>query len=213
MSTVSTPKPIRPLTAFTPSYSCSPGPIESIYKAESQIFNLSRLQINPQTPSTAKKSSSIKRRYHFRAGSLDSNAADNPDLSLFLKKDLIKRSRVQKRRKFAINDIYQLREIRCKALNNLITACRTIKPSRKFKKSIDEEQKFVNTWSKKMDKVTDSLMKLTDNKQEFIEGLYYFNKMSTEDILSDVMKLKKKKEQNIVIIKRKQKRRSNSEFG
>lgn len=213
MSTVSTPKPIRPLTAFTHSYSCSPGPIESIYKTESQIFNLSRLQINPQTPSTAKNSATNKRRYHFRSGSMESNVVENPDLSSYLKKDLIKRSQVKKRRKFPINDIFQLREIRCKALNNLITACRTIKPSGNFKKIIDKEQKFVSTWSKKMDQVTENLMKLTDNKQEFIEGLYYFNKLSNEDILSDVMKLKKKKEQNIVIIKRKQKRRSNSEFG
>lgn len=203
---------IRPLTAVTsPLYKS--GLIDSIYNAESAVFSQTKLAITPQTPSTRINSATKQRRFHFRACSLDSPTAPHPDLSCILKKDLIKSSQSRKRKKFTNNEIFKLREIRCKALNSLMGACRTIKPSKKFNKSIDKEQKALSEWSKKMESVTENLMKLAEFKQEYIESLYYYNKSSNEDILSDVLKLKSRKDQAMVIVKRKHKKRASSEFG
>ena len=204
---------LRPLTAFTSPTSYKSGLIDSIYNAESAVFSQTKLFKTPQTPSTRVNSAAKPRRIQFRACSLDSSEVVYPDLSCILKRDLIKSPQTKNRRKFSNNEIFKLRDIRCKALNSLMGACCTIKPSKKFNKSIDKEKKALCEWSKKMEKVTENLMKLADFKQEYIESLYYYNKSSNEDILNDVLKLKKKKDQAMVIIKRKHKKRASSEFG
>ena len=91
-----------------------------------------------------------------------------------------------------------------------MVACSRSEDSKEIHKNIDKEKQLLKDWIKKMDEVTNSLLKLSDVKQDYVQSIYYFNKTSNEEILQDVLRIKAKRDQGSISVVRKKKRRNDS---
>jgi small-conductance mechanosensitive channel len=141
---------------------------------------------------------------------LSSDQRPETQFSMLLRKDLIKKVSPAKQRKISSDQVLKVRDCRCKAINNLMTACSSMGKSKDFHKNIEKEKKLLKEWKQKMDQVTNNLLKLADVNQKYIETIYYFNKTSNEEILDDIVKLKSRREQNIVTLKKQRRRKTES---
>ncbi|OMJ89939.1 hypothetical protein SteCoe_7832 [Stentor coeruleus] len=148
---------------------------------------------------------------HHRACSVDTSVTtlnrrriiEVPIKNLLLK-DNIKicprqRQRRKKSRKTSMEEIYRLRDLRCKALNNIMSACSRVENSKGIHQVIESEKKTVNSWSRAVDEVTHNIMKINDCNPDIVHHLYYYNKFSNDEIYKEIKKLKNKKDQPIII--------------
>lgn len=209
-------QPYRPGTAYSAQnqYRACLSPIDTIYFNESSTINLIQLQKKIQTPSipcTYRKVSVPKRKKsnQIRIFS-DTECRPQSHFSTLLQKQLIKKLKGPHRRNVSSDQIIKLRDHRCKAINCLMVACSSLEDSKEIHKNIDKQKQLLKDWSKKMDEVTNSLLKLSDVKQDYIQSIYYFNKTSNEEILQDVLRIKAKRDQGNFTVVRKKKRRNES---
>ena len=195
-------------------YSACLSPIDMIYFNESSTINLIQLQKKLRTPSvppTFRKSSwPIKKKTHHIRIFSDTECRPKSHFSTLLQKPLIKKLNRPHHRKVSSDQIIKLRDCRCKAINCLMVACSRSEDSKEIHKNIDKEKQLLKDWIKKMDEVTNSLLKLSDVKQDYVQSIYYFNKTSNEEILQDVLRIKAKRDQGSISVVRKKKRRNDS---
>ncbi|OMJ78641.1 hypothetical protein SteCoe_21518 [Stentor coeruleus] len=197
-------------TKFTQSISQSP--IDFIFYNEISRSPQQYLKSNNCSMRDMKNSSPDKFiNNHHRACSIDTpiinlnrrKTIEAPIKNMLLK-DNIKmcpkqRQRRKKSRKTSMEEIYILRDLRCKALNNLMNACSKVESSKEIHQAIDSEKRTVNSWSKAVDEVTHNIRKINDCNPEIVHHLYYYNKFSNEEIYKEIKKLKNKKDQPIII--------------
>lgn len=207
-------KTLRPPSSASTKYaqSISQSPIDFIYYNEVSRSPQQFRKSNNCSMRDMKNSSPDKLiNNHHRACSVDTSVTSlnrrritEVPIKNLLIKDNIKicprpRQRRKKSRKTSMEEIYRLRDLRCKALNNLMSACSRVESSKGIHHAIESEKRTVKSWSRAVDEVTHNIMKINDCNPDIVHHLYYYNKFSNEEIYKEIKKLKNKKDQPIII--------------
>ena len=184
-------------------YICTP--IDSIYLKEATFISPIAKDPNKREMIYSRNCFSAVKRSHRKTSSEDFSRYTSPLVKSnlqnkeFLIKDSLNSLKMTKSKKmnkfdirFSTKKIEKKRDLRFKAINNLLIACSKVESSKKLNKNLAKEEKILNSWVKTVDKVTENLQKINDCNADIVHHLYYYNKFSNDEICKDINLIKMK---------------------